>query len=98
MTADLLAALARCNIAAGAGILVVMALRAPLRRWFGAGRAYAAWLIVPLTALGSLMPTRLSSDAAGPVEAANDRVVDWLSTGGHARALALFWLVGALAA
>lgn len=98
MTADLLAALARCNVAAGAAILVVLALRAPLRRWFGAGRAYAAWLIVPVGALGSLMPTQVSSDAAGPVEAANDRVVDWLSVGGHTGALALIWLGGALAA
>jgi len=98
MTAELLAAFARCNVAAGAAILVVLSLRAPLRRWFGAGRAYAAWLIVPLAAIGSLMPAHLAAGAAGPIEATNDRVVGWLSTGGHARALALLWLGGALAA
>src|SRR5271163_421717 len=98
MTAELLAALARCNIAAGAAILVILPLRAPLRRWFGAERAYAVWLIVPLAALGSLMPAKLVSGAAGPVEATNDHALAWFAAGGHGRALALLWLGGALAA
>jgi beta-lactamase regulating signal transducer with metallopeptidase domain len=94
MTADLLLALARCNVAAGAAILAVLALREPLRRWFGAHHAYAAWLIVPLAAAGSLMPARLASGSAGAVE---DHVLGWLAGGGHAEALMLFWLGGALA-
>ena len=98
MTADLLLALARCNLAAGAAILAVLALRAPLRRWLGAGRAYAAWLIVPLAAAGSLMPAELASGAAGPIEASNDHAQAWLSAGDHAGALTLVWLCGALVA
>ena len=98
MTADLLAVLARCNIAAGAAVLVVLPLRQPLRRWFGAGLAYAAWLIVPLACAGSLTPAAVASGATGPVEAANTRVLAWLGAGGHARALVLVWLGGALTA
>jgi beta-lactamase regulating signal transducer with metallopeptidase domain len=98
MAAELLTALSRCNLAAGVAILAVLALRAPLRRWFGAERAYAAWLTVPLAAAGSLMPAAVTSGAAGPVEVTNDQVVAWLSTGAHATALGLLWLVGALAA
>ena len=98
MTADLLLALARCNIAAGVAIVAVLVLRSPLRRWFGAGPAYAAWLIVPLAAAGSLMPAELASGAAGPVETTNDHAAHWLSAGGHAGALAGLWLSGALAA
>ena len=97
MTADLLLALARCNLVAAAAILAVLALRQPLRQWFGAHLAYAAWLIVPLAAAGSLMPAELASGAAGTVEATNDHALAWLSEGGHATALTSLWLIGALA-
>jgi beta-lactamase regulating signal transducer with metallopeptidase domain len=96
MSAELLLALARCNIAAGAAVLAVLALRRPLRRWFGAERAYAAWLAVPLAAFGSLMPAQLAAGAAGPVEATNNQVLAWLAGGGHGRALIVLWLGGAL--
>lgn len=98
MTAELLAALARCNLAAGVAVLVMLALRAPLRRWFGAGRAYAAWLIIPVAALGSLMPANVTSGAAGPVEATNAHALAWLCVGGHAHTLALLWLGGVVVA
>ncbi|HXQ14033.1 MAG TPA: M56 family metallopeptidase [Caulobacteraceae bacterium] len=96
MSAELLLALARCNIAAGAAILAVLSLRQPLRRWFGAERAYAAWLIVPLAALGSVMPAQLAAGAAGPLEATNNHLLAWIAAGGHGRALVLLWLGGAL--
>src|SRR5579872_1803717 len=94
MTAELIAALARANLAAGAAILAVLALRAPLRRRLGAERAYALWLIVPVAAAGALTPARLVSGAAGPIEATNDRALAWLGAGDHAAALALVWLSG----
>ena len=94
----LLAAVARCNLAAGAAVLAVLALRAPLRRWFGAGVAYGAWLIVPLAGAGSLMPGAVTSGPAGPVEVTNADAVAWLAAGGHARTLTLLWLGGAVAA
>lgn len=97
MAAELLLALARCNIAAGAAILAVLMLRGPLRRWFGAARAYAVWLAAPLAAAGSLMPPALAPGAAGPVETTNDRLLAWLSVAGHTRALICLWLAGVLA-
>jgi beta-lactamase regulating signal transducer with metallopeptidase domain len=98
MTADLLAALARSNIAAGVAVLVMLALREPLRRWLGAERAYAAWLIVPMAAAGSLMPPAVTSGPAEPLEATNNHALAWLAVGGHARAVVLLWLAGVLAA
>jgi hypothetical protein len=47
------------NLAAGAAILLVLALRKPVRSAFGACLAYALWLLVPLAALGSLLPPRV---------------------------------------
>ncbi|OAX56265.1 TonB family protein [Xanthomonas graminis] len=46
-------------LAASAAILLVLALRAPLRRAFGAGVAYAVWAVVPLAMLGVLLPADL---------------------------------------
>ena len=38
------------NAAASVAILVVAALRQPMRRLFGAGFAYSLWLLAPLAA------------------------------------------------
>lgn len=43
-------------LSGSAAILLVLALRAPLRRAFGAGVAYAAWGMVPLAMLAVLLP------------------------------------------
>lgn len=43
-------------LAGSAAIVAVLALRAPLRRLFGAGLAYAAWAMVPLAMLAVLLP------------------------------------------
>jgi len=37
-------------------VLVVVVLRKPCRRWFGAGRAFQLWLLPPLAMLASQMP------------------------------------------
>jgi beta-lactamase regulating signal transducer with metallopeptidase domain len=47
------------NLAAGAAILLVIALRKPARATFGAGLTYGLWLLVPLAALASLLPPRI---------------------------------------
>jgi beta-lactamase regulating signal transducer with metallopeptidase domain len=96
MMADLLLALAHCNLVAGVAILAVLALRSPLRRWFGPGPAYTAWLVVPLAAAGSLMPVDLSPDPAGVAATTDDRMFAWLSAGDHAAALGLIWLGGGM--
>ena len=56
--AEALAALARANLAASLAILLVLALRRPARRWFGAEAAYLLWIVPPLVAAGSLVPAR----------------------------------------
>jgi beta-lactamase regulating signal transducer with metallopeptidase domain len=98
LLADLLLGLARCNIAAGVACVAVLALREPLCRWFGAQHAYAAWLIVPLAAAGSLMPAKVVSGAAGPIQTTNDQVLGWLAADGRTGALTALWLIGAFAA
>jgi beta-lactamase regulating signal transducer with metallopeptidase domain len=97
MAADLLLALLRANITASAAALVVLAVRTPLRRWFGPGCAYAAWLMVPVAAAGSLMPVEVAAGPPGALEATTDSVLAWLSSAGHAQALAWIWLTGVAA-
>lgn len=48
--------LLRANIAASLGILLVLAIRQPMRRAFGAQIAYSLWLLPPLIAAASLLP------------------------------------------
>lgn len=47
------------NLAAAVAIILVLALRRPARAAFGARLAYCLWLLVPLAALGSLLPPRI---------------------------------------
>lgn len=75
MAADLLATLARANLAAGLAILLVLVLRIPARRHLGAGVAYRMWIIVPLAMAAVLVPPRtvtltLTQTAAPALEAA----------------------------
>lgn len=53
---DTLRLLAETALAMSLGLAVVLASRLPLRRWFGAGVAYAAWAIVPAATLAVLLP------------------------------------------
>ena len=93
-TAELIAVLARANLAAGAAILVVAALRAPARRIFGAHLAYGLWLMVPAAALGVLTPAADSPGWAPAAAAAGAAGHAWLSAPGRAPGLALLWLAG----
>src|SRR5512140_99598 len=56
---DALLLLLRVNLAAAAAVAVVLALRAPTRRLFGAGAAYALWTLAPLAALAMVLPARV---------------------------------------
>lgn len=58
MANDLLVHLVLANLAGAAAILAVLALRGAARAQFGAGLAYALWLIVPAAMLASLFPPR----------------------------------------
>jgi beta-lactamase regulating signal transducer with metallopeptidase domain len=89
-TADLLIALARANLAASAGVLVVLALRGPVRRAFGAHLGYALWLLAPAAAAGALMPAQDWWPGAVPL----DGGPAGLSGSGWAEGLAVLWLAG----
>jgi beta-lactamase regulating signal transducer with metallopeptidase domain len=82
MISDLLITLAKLNIAVAAAVLIVLALRKPLLRLFGAQSVYASWLIVPMAASASLLPALRSvplEEAAVPEVAAMIEGQPWLS-------------------
>jgi len=58
MAGDLLTLLLKANLAIGAAVLLVLLLRRPVRRLFGARAAYGLWLIAPLAAAAALLPAR----------------------------------------
>jgi beta-lactamase regulating signal transducer with metallopeptidase domain len=94
MISDLLICLAKLNVAIAAAVIVVIALRLPLMRLFGAQAVYASWLIVPMAASASLLPALRSvplEQAAVPEVAAMIEGQPWLS--GLAIAA---WLAGAV--
>jgi beta-lactamase regulating signal transducer with metallopeptidase domain len=106
MPADLLTGLVQFNLAVGAAIALVLVMRQPLRRAFGARVAYALWLLVPLAGAASLLPARqvlpIEPAPLRPLaEAAAERIDVALAAapidGAQALAIAV-WVVGALAA
>jgi len=58
MANDLMVSLLEATAASTLAILLVMALRIPLRRHFGATAAHALWVCVPLACLAVLLPAR----------------------------------------
>lgn len=56
MIGTILVALLKANLAAGAGVLLVLAARRFVRAWFGARAAYALWLAPLATAVAVLLP------------------------------------------
>ena len=54
-----LATLLRLNLALAAAVALVMALRLPVRRLFGASVAYGLWSLLPLAGLAMLLPARV---------------------------------------
>jgi lipopolysaccharide transport protein LptA len=58
IAADILGALVRVNLAAGAAILSAIALRKLVRKRFGARVAYGLWLLPGLASAAVLMPAR----------------------------------------
>jgi len=104
MTLDVLAALLRANLAASVAILLVWAIRKPVRERFGAQAAYALWLIPLLAALAGFAPRPQAGTAIDPI------VLTATTAGARLAApvlnanpslpglLLAIWLVGALAA
>ena len=56
MASELLQTLTLTTLATTFALLLVMAVRTPLRRHFGARIAYLAWWLVPLAILAVLLP------------------------------------------
>jgi beta-lactamase regulating signal transducer with metallopeptidase domain len=56
MTSELTLALLRAALFTSLAVLLLLALRKPLRRRFGAGLAYQSWLVVPLVTAAALLP------------------------------------------
>jgi beta-lactamase regulating signal transducer with metallopeptidase domain len=102
MALELLLALARANLAAGAAILLVLILRRPARRLFGAEIAYALWALPPLVAIGSIAPPNYAEPDAvvSPVQGLLQAASHWAAEGAlgrHASDLLVLWLAGAVA-
>src|SRR5690606_21689893 len=93
--------LVEATLASSAAIFLVLLLRRPLRKAFGARVAYAAWGLVPVSLLAILVPA-----AQAPVLAANFVVVSGqafpvaaqpaLAATDPAALVAPCWLVGLL--
>jgi len=103
MSSDLLRLLLATTLATSLVILILYLLRAPLRRWLGAGAAYASWLCVPVAAIAVLLPARevaVEWDAAGtvlmPMRAATAAAAPSLSSMWETLLLAA-WLGGVVA-
>jgi len=56
METEVVDILVRTNIAASLTILLVLAIRTPVRRLFGASAAYGLWVAAPLAALSTQLP------------------------------------------
>lgn len=69
MASELIAFLIEANLAVAAAVLLVLALRRPVRAAFGARSAYALWLVVPLSVLALLIPARTITLPSAPAEA-----------------------------
>src|SRR5687767_13437192 len=69
MIAELLQLLLETTLAAGGATLLVLALRLPLRRAFGARATYALWLLVPAALLAVMLPSPRVESAVAVVAA-----------------------------
>lgn len=58
---DALLILGAANLAAAVAVALVLILRRPARKLFGPRIAYGLWLLVPLAALGMLLPARIET-------------------------------------
>ena len=102
MASELLLELFQATVALTGALALVALLRRPLRRWLGAGVAYAAWIVVPLAVVAVLLPARSGGtvlSAGGEALVVSTGLSASLpATGGVlAPALLALWLSGAFA-
>lgn len=103
---DALVVLVAANAVAAAAVALVMVLRAPARALFGPRIAYGLWLLVPLAALGMLLPARVVTVTvrAAPVMGASPFATSVAPASGPAAApfdagpfVMGLWIIGVLA-
>jgi len=75
VASDLILFLAKANLALAAAVLLVLALRKPVRTAFGARSAYGLWLAAPLSILALLVPARTVILPLEPVRPAPTAIV-----------------------
>jgi beta-lactamase regulating signal transducer with metallopeptidase domain len=103
---DLLRLVLVANFAATLGVLLVMLLRLPLRRWLGARAAYLLWWLAPCVVIATLIPARtvtlLSTQAGKPalanLESRSGSVLAALPTptSHWGLAIVIAWIAGAI--
>lgn len=102
MSSLILSALVRANFVASAAILLVLLLRRPVRRRFGAHAAYALWLIAPFSLIGAFLPGQAPATPFAPIllaaTAAANRATPPLTAPGLAPMILGLWIAGAGAA
>lgn len=106
MSADLatmvLGALVRANLAGSAAVLLILALRRPVRRRLGPLAAYLLWTAAPLCVLAALLPPHAPAGVLAPAVAlaasATSRIAPLVQDASElASLLVLAWAAGALA-
>ncbi len=96
MIAELLIFFLRANLVAAVAILVVLVLRAPMRRAFGAHYAYALWPVAPFAVLGAALSAAAEEAPDVPQQdpMLTDRAAAWLAQYGHDRLVLTLWCAG----
>jgi TonB family protein len=103
MTSDPILAALRVVLAFTLAVVVVLALRVPIRRWLGARAAYLLWIVPVLVLSAALLPTPAATATVASMPsfpllaAANARSTAAVASSGWAQWLAGAWTVGALA-
>jgi len=102
---EVLSTLLQLNLALGAAVALVLVLRAPVRRLFGAKVAYGLWMLAPLAAAAMLAPARAvtvvraiaSAPDLAPTAPAATYVLEAPAGPDLWTLAAALWLAGALA-
>ena len=93
-SADVLGVLAEATLSMSVAIVLVLLVRRPLRRWFGAAAGYAAWGVVPVAAMAVLLPA-MAAPVLPAAAVGEALAVGAIASAGSATAGAIPWVVAA---
>ncbi|SEL70939.1 TonB family C-terminal domain-containing protein [Pseudoxanthomonas sp. GM95] len=102
MSSELIAVLIETTLASSAALLLVLALRRPMRVAFGAGATYGLWALVPIALVAVLLPAPVRPAVLVPMvakvgEAQALEAVPVASSVPWMPVLIAIWVIGALA-